>query len=233
MNRSRQPKIAIVGAGSSSFSSLLGELVACREIDGAHLALVDIDQDPLDVMTRLGARMSREWRRKTTVSGHPDRGEALDEADFVVTLIAVGGVKTWRQDQSLSAKHGYSAYACDTTGPGGLFRGLRLIPPMIDVCRDVERLCPDALVINYSNPMTAVCRAVRRTTHVKIVGLCTAGHLPKQVARFLGINASRVDVISAGLNHCVWAMKILIDGVDATEHFHSEIRRLQGKGHYR
>lgn len=233
MNRNHPAKITIVGAGSSSFSSLLGELVACRELDGARLSLVDPDTDALDVMERLGRRMARQWGRKTRVSAYDERRKALADADFVITLVAVGGTKTWRQDQEIPERYGYQGHACDSTGPGGLFRGLRLIPPLIDVCRDVEEVCPRALVINYSNPMTAVCRALRKTTRARVYGLCTAGHLPTQVARFLEINPSRVDVISGGLNHCVWALKISVDGTDATERFHEEIRKRQGTGYYR
>ena len=96
MFRDRQPKIVIVGAASSSFSNILQEMVSCRELDGAQLALVDIDAEGLDVMTKLGQRMCTEWKKKTTVVGTTDRTEVLEGADFVITLIAVGGVKTWR-----------------------------------------------------------------------------------------------------------------------------------------
>ncbi len=224
MNRARPPKIVVIGAASSSFSGLLADLVGSDKLDGAELALVDIDQAGVEIMAALGRRMAAEWGRKTKVTGTPDRREALAGADFVLTTIAVGGVKTWRQDEEIPAKHGYYGHSVDTVGPGGLFRGLRLIPPLIDICRDVEQLCPDAWVINYSNPMAGICRAVKKATGVKIVGLCTAGFLPKQVARFLEIEPERVEVISAGLNHWVWALKILVDGEDFTEQFKAKMR---------
>jgi alpha-galactosidase/6-phospho-beta-glucosidase family protein len=96
---------------------------------------------------------------------------------------------------------------------------------MIDICRDVERICPDAWVINYSNPMAGVCRAAQKATGAKIVGLCTAGFLPRQIARYLDIDADRVEVVSAGVNHWVWALKILVDGEDFTERFNDRMRR--------
>jgi len=233
MFRNRQPKIVIIGAASSSFSNILEELITCPELDGSQLALVDIDAEGLEVMTRLGQRMCREWGKKTTVVGTTDRAEVLAGADFVLTLIAAGGVTTWRQDEEIPAKHGFFGCSVDTVGPGGLFRGLRLIPALIDICRDIERLCPKAWVINYSNPMTAICRALRKVTDVNIVGLCTAGFLPSQIARRMEIDADRVDVISAGVNHGMWAIKILIDGEDATERWKSFIREKEGNSYYR
>ncbi|KPK80366.1 MAG: hypothetical protein AMJ81_12180 [Phycisphaerae bacterium SM23_33] len=225
MQRDKKPKIVVIGAASSSFSGLLADLVGADELDGAELALVDIDEQGLEIMTALGKRMAAEWGRQTTVTGTPDRRQALAGADFVLTTIAVGGVRTWRQDEEIPAKHGYYGHSVDTVGPGGLFRGLRLIPPMIDICRDIEQLCPEAWVINYSNPMAGICRAVRKASQVKIVGLCTAGFLPRQIARYLGIEPGRVEVVSAGLNHWVWALKILLDGEDFTEQFNQKMRR--------
>ena len=230
MPRSRQPKIVVIGAASSSFSGLLADLVNAPALDGAELALVDIDAPGLEVMATLGQRMAREWGKKTTVVGTLDRREALAGADFVLVTIAVGGVTTWRQDEEVPQKHGYYGHSVDTVGPGGLFRGLRLIPPILDICRDIEELCPDAWVINYSNPMAGICRAVRKASRVNIVGLCTAGFLPSQVAKHLGIEANRVEVISAGVNHWVWAMKVLVDGEDYTARFHDRVREtLTGK----
>ena len=230
MDRSRPPKIVVIGAASSSFSGLLADLVHAEALGGAELALVDIDLEGLEIMTALGRRMSREWGRKTIVSGTPDRAEALKGADFVITTIAVGGVTTWRQDEEIPAKHGYYGHSVDTVGPGGLFRGLRLIPPMLDICRDVERQCPGAWVINYSNPMPGICRAVRKATGVKAVGLCTAGYLPRQVARFLEIEEPRVEVLSAGVNHWVWALKVLVDGEDYTARFREKMTALHAQG---
>ena len=173
--REGQPRIVVIGAASSSFSGLLADLAGSSELDGAELVLVDIDPDGLGLMEKLGKRMVDQWKMKTAVTATMDRCEALAGADFIITTIAIGGVTTWRQDDEIPAKHGFAGGAVDTTGPGGLFRGLRLIPPMIDICRDVEELCPDAWVINYSNPMTGICRAVQKATSVNVVGLCTAG----------------------------------------------------------
>lgn len=231
--RDRPPKIAIIGAASSSFSDILQELITCPELDGAELALVDIDAEGLGIMTRLGQRMCREWGKRTTVVGTGDRGEVLAGSDFVLTVIAAGGVTTWRQDEEIPARHGFYGCSVDTIGPGGLFRGLRLIPAMIDICRDVERLAPDAWVINYSNPMTAICRAIRKTTAAKIVGLCTAGYLPRQIARQMEIDESRIDVISAGVNHCMWAVRIIVDGIDQTESWKALVRDKQGDDYAR
>jgi alpha-galactosidase len=233
MDRGRRPRIVVIGAASSSFSGLLADLVGAKELDGAELALVDLDAEGLEIMSRLGQRMADQWGKKTTVAGTLDRREALAGADFVLTTIAVGGVKTWRQDEEIPAKHDYYGHSVDTVGPGGLFRGLRLIPPMIDICRDIEDRCPHAWVINYSNPMAGICRAVRKATSVKIVGLCTAGFLPRQIARYLDIEPERVEVISAGVNHWVWVLRILVDGADFTMQFNEKMRKEQGDGYPR
>ena len=232
MNRSRPPKIVVIGAASSSFSGLLADLISSEALAGAELALVDIDAEGLAIMAALGQRMAREWKRTTTVTAPATRDEALRGADFIITTISVGGVATWRQDEDIPAKHGYYGHSVDTVGPGGLFRGLRLIPPLLDVCRDIERLCPDAWLINYSNPMPGICRALKKATRVNVVGLCTAGYLPGQVARFLEIDQSRVEVISAGVNHWVWALKILVDGKDYTSEYKEKMKTLHRKGWY-
>ena len=232
MSRTRSPKIVVIGAASSSFSGLLADLVSAEEIDGAELALVDIDAEGLDIMTRLGRRMAKDWGRKTTVAGSADRSDVIAGADFVLTTIAVGGMTTWKQDEAIPRKHGYYGHSVDTVGPGGLFRGLRLIPPLIDVCRDVERLAPAAWVINYSNPMAAVCKAIADATRVNVIGLCTAGYLPKQIARFLEIDEQRIEVVSAGVNHWVWAMKIIVDGEDITPAFHDKMRKMHAGKYY-
>jgi len=222
MRRNRTPKIVVIGAASSSFSGLLADLVGNEALDGAQLALVDINTEGVEVMAALGRRMAEDWGRKTTVVA-ADRADALAGADFVLTTIAVGGVTTWRQDEEIPAKHGYYGCSVDTVGPGGLFRGLRLIPPLLEICRDVERLCPDALLINYSNPMPAVVRALQKATRANVVGLCTAGFLPRQVGRYLEIEPDRIQVISAGVNHWVWALKILVDGEDFTDEFQAKM----------
>jgi alpha-galactosidase len=228
------PKIAILGAAASSFSGVLADIVSSTVMDGCSVALVDIDAEGLDIMTRLGKRMAKQWKKKTKVTGTTDRRMALKGADFVLTTIAVGGLTTWRQDEEIPAKHGFYGCSVDTTGPGGLMRGLRLIHPLIDICKDVAAICPDAWIINYSNPMPAICRAVRKAVpQVNIAGLCTAGFLPRQVARYLNIDASRAQVISGGMNHCVWAKKFIVDGKDVTKDFHAHVRKTQSKGYAR
>ena len=125
MDRGRKPKIVVIGAASSSFSGLLANLVGSEELDGAKVALVDINAEGVAVMAALGRRMADKWGRKTIVISAPDRSAALAGADFVITTIAVGGVTTWRQDEEIPARHGYYGHSVDTVGPGGLFRSYR------------------------------------------------------------------------------------------------------------
>lgn len=232
--KKQHPRIVVIGAASSSFSGLLADMASSKDLDGSQLMLVDIDTDGLDIMTRLGKRMVKEWKMKTTVEGTIDRRKALQGADFIITTIAVGGLTTWHQDEEIPAKYGFHGHSVDTVGPGGLFRGLRLIPPLLDVCKDVEDMCPDAWVINYSNPMTGVCRAIQKATNTNVVGLCTAGFLPHHIAYKMDIDDSgRIQVISGGVNHCVWVLKILIDGKDAYKVFVDRMRGPDSKDYAR
>ncbi|MDH7570328.1 MAG: hypothetical protein QHJ73_12175, partial [Armatimonadota bacterium] len=122
----------------------------------------------------------------------------------------------WKLDFQIPLKHGIKQVLGENGGPGGLSHSLRNIPIVLDIARDVERLCPNAWLINYSNPMSAICRAMHKASQVKTFGLCTAANFPRQIARMLGIDdPERVETVVGGLNHWVWLLRLTVDGRDA------------------
>ena len=201
-------KVVLIGAGSTNFTpAVLSDLARCSRLKHAELALVDVDESVLATMVALGQRLARELGLELKVTGATDRREVLPGADFVVTTFAAGGAEAWREDLEIPARYGIVQSVGDSVGPGGLSRALRHIPIIVDVARDVEKLCPEALLFNYTNPMTALCRAVARTTRTRAVGLCAGPLLTRNdLATRLGLPRDELQFHGAGLNHCFWIL---------------------------
>ena len=143
---------------------------------------------------------------------------ALQDADYVVVAIATGGLEAWRLDMEIPDKHGVRQTIADTVGPGGLSRGLRTIPVMVDIARDMERICPDAWLLNITNPMTTLTRAVSKETDIRCIGLCheVIGCL-HDLEEMLDVPAEEMHYNFSGLNHCVWITELTIRGQDGLE----------------
>jgi alpha-galactosidase len=153
---------------------------------------------------------------KFTLVSATDRREVLTGADFVVTTIAVGGRRGWELDVQVPRKHGIYQPVGDTMMPGGISRAMRMIPQMVAIAEDIKELCPDAYFFNYSNPMTAVCRAIRLKTGVPVIGLCHGVHWVEGVLeRFLGIEEGSITSFGVGLNHLTFLTDIRYNGKDA------------------
>lgn len=211
------PKITIVGAGSTAFTpGLITDLIHTPELAGSTLTLYDITAEKLDVMTRLGQRMVREWGADIQIESTADRREALQGADFVIVVVQVGGIEAWRRDVEIPLKYGICQSVGDTVGPGGLSRALRTIPAVVQVALDMEQVCPNALMLNYTNPMSAVCSAVHRTSDIRVVGLCH-GLLgtTQMLADFLGEPVDDFEVWAAGINHLTWILDYRLRGEPA------------------
>mgnify|MGYP005838433095 CR=1 FL=1 len=168
------PKIVVIGAGSAIFGlSSLATILRSERLRGADLALVDINEPNLELMTRLAETMNRAWGAEMRVSAHTDRQTALPGADFVIVLIQVGHRETvWRLDWEIPLRHGVRQPYAENSGPGAFAHTARNMPVMIDIARDMERLCPDALYMNFTNPLIRLTWGVQRYTKVKVVGLC-------------------------------------------------------------
>jgi len=209
-------KITIVGAGSLVFTPhILADIAMSKDLKGVHVCLMDVDEKRLDPMAKLSDRIVAERKADMTVSQSTDRAEALRKADYVVISISVG-TDIEKMDIEIPAKYGFHAPVGDTTGPQGFARALRHIPVMVDIAKDIQRICPDAFVLNVTNPMTALCTAVRRTSSVNIVGLCVGIYGTKSfLARLLNEKAEDMNLLAGGINHFTWIKEVLVRGRDA------------------
>ena len=169
------PKIAFVGAGSTVFTrNLVGDVLYQPELrDRTEFALMDIDAERLRSAEIVAGRLVEAHGAGATVTATTDRRAALDGADYVVTSFQVGGYEPSTViDFEVPKRFGLRQTIADTLGVGGIMRGLRTIPVLLDVCRDMEEVCPDALLLNYVNPMAMLCWAAAEASSIRTVGLC-------------------------------------------------------------
>ena len=211
-------KIVLIGAGSAVFTKgLIADFIQ-SDFGTWEIALCDINPVILESVAKLARKMVevKHMQERIKITASTDRCELLPGADFVVTTIAVGGRRAWERDVQIPRKYGIYQPVGDSIMPGGIARAQRMIPQMIAIAKDVERLCPNAYFFNYSNPMTAIVTAVRKATNVKIVGLCHGViYGERYLSRMLGVDVSRVTTIGAGLNHLTFFYDIRVDGQDA------------------
>lgn len=218
-------KLVLIGAGSTVFTQrLVADIILAGEEDQWELALVDIDPVTLDAVNKLVGKMLAAKNANIPVTATTDRRTVLKGADFVVTTIAVGGRPGWQQDIEIPRKYGIYQPVGDTALPGGISRAMRMIPPMIDIANDIAELCPDAHFFNYSNPMTAICRAIRKKTGVPVVGLCHGvHHVEGVIARFLEVEEGTVSSFGVGLNHLTFLTRLRYKGADAIPMLHAKL----------
>jgi alpha-galactosidase len=211
-------KLVAIGIGSAIFGiELLRDVFRVPEFRGSELWLVDTDPDALARMTKLADRLNTAAGWEVQVQRTTDRLEALAAADFVVTSVAVDRIATWRADHALALSHGFASVLSENGGPGGLSHTLRSVPLMLEIGHDVERLAPDALMFNYTNPENRVCLALRRHTTTRIIGLChSVAEAIDDCARVLGRARAEIDVHAAGVNHFTWftSVRDALDGSD-------------------
>jgi alpha-galactosidase len=216
-------KLVAIGIGSVIFGvELLRDVFRVPEFRGAELWLVDVNADALDRMTRLAGRLNATAGWDVAVRPTPDRREALPDADFVVTSVAIDRIATWRADHALALSYGFASVLSENGGPGGLSHTLRSVPLVLDIGRDVERLAPRALLFNYTNPENRVCLALRRHTSVRAIGLChSVAEAIEDCARVLGRPRDQIEVHAAGVNHFTWFTSIrdARDGTDLMAEF--------------
>lgn len=217
-------KIVLIGAGSNIFAkNLIGDCLCTPALRDSEFALVDIDEAKLALSKGLIDALNESVNGgRARVTAHTDRREALTGADYVIVAIAVGGYETCiKNDFEIPMKYGLRQTYADTLGMGGLFRGLRTAPVMLEIARDMEELCPDAWMLNYTNPMCILTGAVLQTG-IKAVGLCHS--VQKCVPELLeGLGMDTGDVVSkiAGINHQAWLLDVGKDGAD----LYPEIKR--------
>jgi len=157
-----------------------------------------------------------------------NRAEALEGADAVLCTILAGGVSVWRHDIEIPKKFGVDTNVGDTRGPSGIFRALRTIPVMLDICRDMERYCPNAILLNYTNPMAMLCRAMQRETKVQVSGLChSVQGTAEMLAKWIGAPMAEVDYVCAGINHQAWYLKFNWKGANAYPLIRKAVEKLE------
>ena len=231
------PRIAFMGAGSTMFSKLLMcDIFSHDALKESTIILEDLNEESLDLTYRLANKIIDKFNLPGKILKTTNQKEALRDADFVISMIAVGGSEAWALDKSIPLKYGVDQIVGDTLGPGGLFRALRHIPPLISIVKDMEKLCPDALFLNYANPMAAIMWALNRSSDIKKIGLChSVQATTKEIAGYIGATKwenypitnedwhefyyrplpENINFYVAGINHMAWFLKYEVDGVDA------------------
>ena len=198
-------KIALFGAGSAQFGfSTLGDIFQSTVLKGAEVALMDINGKALDMVYRKALEYVDARKLDFRISATTDRKEALKGCDFVIISIEVGNrFKLWDMDWKYPLQYGINQIYGENGGPGGIFHALRITPPILEICDDVVEICPDAVVFNYSNPMTAITTAVlRKYPDLKFIGLChEIASLERNLPVILDTELENLKLRAAGLNH--------------------------------
>ena len=219
-------KFVFIGAGSSVFTmKLAGDILTEKTITGGSLVLVDIDDKKLALSSQGVKELIAFTKKDFTVETHSHYSTALDGADFVFFTYAVGGIEAWKKDIEICTRHGVLQSVGDTIGPGGMIRIMRSIPLALEITRKMEELCPEAYIINYTNPEGAQCFAIQQYSKIRCFGLChgtpdTANELAKKVFK---VDTSRFRYEAAGVNHLTWFTKMTIDGEDVYPALHDAL----------
>ena len=209
--------ITVLGAGSQFTPKLVNDILRIPGAKQGHISLVDIDSSRLSTMLKLIKKLLVQLGRENgwTINATTDRREALQSTQFLVVTIEVSGLDCVRFDNDIPSRYGVDQCIGDTIGAGGLFKGLRTIPVFLDILKDAEELCPNALVLNYTNPMSMLCLAAARTSPMEVVGLC---HSVQATSRLLASRAdipyAQLDWECAGINHLAWFTTLEHDGQD-------------------
>lgn len=207
--------IVLLGVGSTYFTKGIVESLI-RNGGEFDLRLVDIDQRCLDIAEKLAVRLVDESHAPIKVTGSKHREEVLSGADIVTSTIGVGGRRAWEKDVAIFRQFDINQTTGDTYGAGGVSRALRQVPVMVNVAKDMEKLCPDALLINFSNPLTVNCRAIAKTTKVRTIGLCTGVKWwHHHLAGLIGLPPEEIWCEAVGVNHFTWITRFDHNGKDA------------------
>lgn len=211
------PKITFIGAGSFGFTrNLVRDVLTFDRLAGSTICLMDINQDRLEYSRRAVQRIVDEGRYAAKVETTMDRVNALKGADYVIVTILAGATDVWRHDVEVPKKYGVDINVGDTRGVSGIFRALRTIPVMVSIAKDMQKYCPGATMLNYTNPMAMLCRAIQRETDIAVTGLChSVQGTSEMLARWIGAPYAEIQFTCAGINHMAWYLDFTWNGQDA------------------
>jgi len=224
-------KISMIGAGSSVFTpQVISMCIKSKALRGSTISLMDVNEQRLEVMATLAKKLVEKTGSELKIESTSDRVQCLTGTDFVITTIAVGGNKAWENDLEIPGKYGICGPYNDSIGPGGIMRAFRHVPIMVQMCKELEAVAPNAWVLNYTNPATALCWVMLRQSKIKVASLCTNTtplRDPKFISSWVGVKPDDVVVPppAAGINHCAGLLEIhLKDGRDAFQLIRQRIR---------
>jgi alpha-galactosidase len=209
-------KVSIIGAGSMVFAAeLMKDILLTPALETGVFSLVDIDSERLELAHKMAEFLIEKTGRAWDAEASTDRNKVIQGSDFIINTIEVAGLPNVRHDYEIPLKYGVDQCIGDTIGPGGLFKSLRTLPAWIEILHDVERLAPDALVMNYTNPMSITVLTGLRVSSLPIVGLChSIQHTSHQLADYLDIPYQEITWQAAGTNHLTWFVTLERNGED-------------------
>jgi alpha-galactosidase len=218
-------KITFIGAGSLGFThELVRDILTFPLLEDATISLMDIDAERLEWAKKGVDKLVAAGNRPAKVEATLDRVEALKGADVVLTTILAGSTEVWRHDIEIPKKYGVDTNVGDTRGPSGIFRFLRTINPMMDIVRDMEKYCPDAVLLNYTNPMAMLVSAIQKQSFISTTGLChSVQGSAMMLAEWIGAPFEEIDYLCAGINHQAWYLEYKWNGQDAYPLIHKAV----------
>ena len=210
------PQVTLMGAGSAVFSrQLMIDILLTPGLDGGSFALVDIDPARLELAHQLAEKVIALTGKDWPVKASTDRRQVIGGSDYLINFIEVNGLQTVRLDHEMPMKYGVKQCIGDTIGPGGIFKALRTGPDWLDILYDAEELCPDALVLNYTNPMSILTLAALRATDMQVVGLChSVQGTSERLASYAGVPYEEMRWRCGGINHNAWFTELTHNGQD-------------------
>ncbi len=227
------PKITLLGAGSTVFAkNLMGDILSYPELAESTISLHDIDEERLHTSEIVAHKVAEAVGAKPVIEATTDRRESLDGADYAISMIQVAGYKPGTVvDFEIPKKYGLRQTIADTLGIGGIMRGLRTIPVLLDMCADMEELCPDVTFLQYVNPMAMNCMAIDRASSIKTVGLChSVQGTAEQLARDIGVPIEEINFFCAGINHMAFYLRFERNVNGEIEDLYPEIRKVLDEG---
>ena len=209
-------KIAFIGAGSFIFTrNLVRDILTFPAFEDVQFALMDINKERLDYITKAVEKIIKAMNKPATVLPTTNRAEALEGADGVLCTVFNGDSNIWRYDIEVPMKYGVDINVGDTRGVAGIFRACRNIPLMLDICHDIEKYCPNAVFLNYTNPMAMLCKAMQKYTKVEVTGLChSVQHTIEMLGEWLQVPANEIDYLCAGINHMAFYLHLRHNNMD-------------------